>query len=69
MKPALNMSSSDQITSTNGSSSKAVKKSSVKDKRKNKAEAKEQGSNKGLLTSATMLSVVGLLNYMGNTAS
>lgn len=39
------------------------KTNSVSDKRQNKVEEK---SNKGLITSATMLSVVGLLNYMGN---
>jgi len=57
---------------TTGSSEATAKRDK---KRRRKAEAaqaqqpqKEQGS-KGLLTSATMLSVVGLLNYMGNTAA
>lgn len=40
------------------------KKASVSDKRQVKVEDK---SNKGLITSATMLSVVGLLNYMGTS--
>lgn len=45
------------------SGSQSHKKKSVSDKRKTKIEEK---SNTGLITSATMLSVVGLLNYMGN---
>lgn len=39
------------------------KKESVSEKRQTKVDDK---SNKGLITSATMLSVVGLLNYMGS---
>lgn len=40
-----------------------VKVKSSKEKRKAKT---DQKSNKGLIGAATMLSVVGMLNYMGN---
>ena len=69
MKSYVNL---DDTPSTPTESSSKRDKKSVKDKRKKKAEAKETQqpqSNKGLITSATMLSVVGLLNYMGNTAA
>lgn len=45
------------------SSAQPQKKKSASDKRKTKMEEK---SSTGLMASATMLSVVGLLNYMGN---
>ena len=48
-----------------------IDKKSAKAKRKRKVEQVESsdGQSKGIITSATMLSVVGLLNYMGNTAA
>ena len=70
MKSHVNV---DDDSPTNGSSRPSSDSTAKRDKkRKRKAEAKEQPQpqgSKGLLTSATMLSVVGLLNYMGNTAA
>ena len=45
--------------------SSSSKTKTLKDKRADKISSKQQPNNKGLIGAATMLSVVGMLNYMG----
>ena len=52
---------------TSSKSKKAMAAQNLKERREKKVESKTS-NNKGLIGAATMLSVVSMLNYMGNEA-